>query len=178
MNNKLIEKFAHIKVEPNGKTMEELIQYLEENWSAYRVKITEHEYYAHMKHAQDFMRDLGKDPSSVNDEIRRYHIPNKRIFLIFGMESEYITTEGGIKYYNTLAMLKGLTQEDIDTKNARWLQYMVLLDMTANWEQQEKELLEELKRQDAERAELMNSEYIVSFDEVEVDNQESGEGDE
>lgn len=171
MNNNLIDKFKDIPVKANSRTIEELIQYVEETWSAYRVKIQEHEYYAHLKYAEEFMRDLGRDPSSVEDEIRRYHIPNKRVFLIFGTESEYITTEGGIKYYNSLAMLKGLTQEDIDTKNARWLQYMILLDMSSDWEQQEKELLEELRRQDAERAELMNTEYIETFEEVESNEQ-------
>lgn len=175
MNNALIEKFKDIPVKANALTMEELIQYVEDKWSAYRVKIQEHEYYAHLKYAQDFMRDLDRDPSTVEDEIRRYHIPNKRVFLIFGMESEYITTEGGIKYYNSLAMLKGLTEEDIATKNARWLQYMILLDMSSDWERQEKELLEELKRQDAERAELMNTEYIETF---EVESNENGEANE
>ena len=34
-------------------------------------------------------------------------------------------------------MLKGLTQEDIDTKNDRWLQYMMMLEMQAEWDARE-----------------------------------------
>ena len=32
---------------------------------------------------------------------------------------------------------KGLTQEDIDTKNDRWLQYMMMLEMQAEWDARE-----------------------------------------
>lgn len=177
MNQKLIEKFAHIDIKPNAMSMDELIKYVEDNWGAYRVKIPEQEYYSHIKYAQDFMKEMGRDPLSVTDEIKRYHIYGKRVFLIFGSESEYITTEGGIKYYNALTMLKGLTEEDIATKNARWLQYMILLDMSKDWEQKEQELLEELKRQDAERASLMNGDDCIEVFET-TESIENGENNE
>ena len=34
-------------------------------------------------------------------------------------------------------MLKGLTQEDIDTKDDRWLQYMMMLELQAEWDARE-----------------------------------------
>ena len=42
-----------------------------------------------------------------------------------------------MKYYQALTVLKGLTQEDIDTKNDRWLQYMMMLEMQAEWDARE-----------------------------------------
>ena len=36
-----------------------------------------------------------------------------------------------------MTVLKGLTQEDIDTKNDRWLQYMMMLEMQAEWDARE-----------------------------------------
>jgi len=82
------------------------------------------------------MQRLGKSTEGVQEEIRRYMLPN-RIALILGMKSEYITAENGIRYYQALTMLKGLTEEDIETKNDRWLQYMLLLEMQADWDAKE-----------------------------------------
>ncbi len=156
--NALKEKFAQIPVQANARSMEEVVAYIEENWHAVRIKIRETEYYAHLKYAQDFMKDIGKNPEGIEDEIRRYALPNKRVCLILGMESEYMTSEAGIRYYQALTLIKGLTQEDIDTKNNRWLQYMMLLEMEQDWDAQEKALKEELERQDQERQAYLNQE--------------------
>ena len=48
-----------------------------------------------------------------------------------------------MKYYQALCLIKGLTQEDIDTKNERWLQYMLLLDMAKDWEVKDEIFLKE-----------------------------------
>lgn len=153
----LKEKFSEIPIEANAKSMEEVVAYIEEHWKAVRIKIRETEYYAHLKYAQDFMKDIGKNPEGIEDEIRRYALPNKRICLILGMESEYMTSESGIRYYQALTLIKGLTQEDIDTKNNRWLQYMILLEMEQDWDAQEQALKEELERQDLERQTYLNA---------------------
>lgn len=143
----LKEKFAHVPVKPNARTMEEVVAYIEENWKARRVKIKESEYVIHYKNALEFMRQMGKSTEGVQEEIRRYALPNK-ICVVLGMQSEYMTAEAGMKYYQALTLVKGLTQEDIDTKNDRWLQYMVLLDMQKDWDEKEaayKAYLEEEK---------------------------------
>jgi hypothetical protein len=134
--NALKEKFANIEVKPNAKTMEEVVAYIEEHWNAQRVKIKESEYVIHYKNAMEFMREMGKSIEGVQEEIRRYALPNK-ICVVLGMKSEYMTAEAGMKYYQALTLIKGLTQEDIDTKNDRWLQYMVLLDMQRDWDAKE-----------------------------------------
>lgn len=126
-------KFAHIEVKANAKTMEEMVAYVEEHWKAQRVRIKESDYVIHYKNALEFMERMGKSTVGVQEEIRRYALPNK-ICIIFGMESEYITSEAGMKYYQGLTVLKGLTQEDIDTKNDRWLQYMLMLEMQQEWD--------------------------------------------
>ncbi len=136
--NALKEKFAKIEVKPNAKSMEEVVAYIEEYWNAQRVKIRESEYVAHYKNAMEFMRQMGKSTEGVQEEIRRYALPNK-ICVVLGMKSEYMTAENGMKYYQALTLIKGLTQEDIDTKNDRWLQYMVLLDMQKDWDVKEAE---------------------------------------
>ena len=82
------------------------------------------------------MKRLGNPIEGVQEEIRRYMLPN-RIGIVLGMKSEYITVEDGMKYYQALTVLKGLTQEDIDTKNDRWLQYMMMLEMQAEWDARE-----------------------------------------
>ncbi len=138
----LKEKFAHVELKPNAKTMDEVVAYIEEKWGAQRVKILESEYVIHYKNAMEFMQRLGKDTTGVQEEIRRYCLPNK-ICIVLGMKSEYMTAENGMKYYQALCVLKGLTQEDIDTKNDRWLQYVLLLDMQRNWDAKEKEFLAE-----------------------------------
>lgn len=138
----LKEKFAAVTVQPNARSMEEVVQYMEEKWGAQRVKILESEYIAHYKNALEFMQRMGRDTTGVQEEIRRYRLPNK-ICVVLGMQSEYMTAENGMKYYQALCMLKGLTQEDIDTKNDRWLQYMLLLSMQQEWEEKEKEFLAE-----------------------------------
>lgn len=135
-------KFADIDLKPNAKTMEEVVAYIEENWGAQRVKILESEYIVHYKNAMEFMQRLGKSTEGVQEEIRRYRLPNK-ICIVLGMQSEYMTAENGMKYYQALTLLKGLTQEDIDTKNDRWLQYVLLLSMQQDWETKEKEFLAE-----------------------------------
>ncbi len=129
-------RFADVKIQPNAKTMDEIVAYIETKWQAQRVKIKESEYVIHYKNAMEFMQRLGKSTEGVQEEIRRYILPN-RIALILGMKSEYITAENGIRYYQALTMLKGLTQEDIETKNDRWLQYMLLLEMQADWDAKE-----------------------------------------
>ncbi|KXL54488.1 hypothetical protein CLNEO_05940 [Anaerotignum neopropionicum] len=136
--NALKEKFANIEVKPNAKTMEEVVAYIEEQWKAQRVKIKESEYVAHYKNAMEFMRQMGKSTEGVQEEIRRYALPNK-ICVVLGMKSEYMTAENGMKYYQALTLIKGLTQEDIDTQNDRWLQYMILLDMQKDWDVKEAE---------------------------------------
>lgn len=140
-------RFADIQLEPNAKTMEEVVEYIEKNWGAERVKIRESEYAAHYKNALEFMQRMGRSTEGVQEEIRRYRLPNK-IYVVLGMQSEYMTAESGIKYYQALTLLKGLTREDIDTKNDRWLQYMLLLSMQEEWDAKEKEFL---AAQEAER---------------------------
>lgn len=135
-------KFADIDLKSNAKTMEEVVAYIEEKWGAQRVKILESEYIVHYKNAMEFMQRLGKSTEGVQEEIRRYRLPNK-ICIVLGMQSEYMTAENGMKYYQALTLLKGLTQEDIDTKNDRWLQYVLLLSMQQDWEAKEKEFLAE-----------------------------------
>ena len=120
-------RFAGIEVKANPKTMDEIVEYIETKWQGQRVKIKESEYIIHYKNALEFMKRLGKPIEGVQEEIRRYMLPN-RIGIVLGMKSEYITVEDGMKYYQALTVLKGLTQEDIDTKNDRWLQYMMMLD--------------------------------------------------
>ncbi len=132
-------RFADVQIQPNAKTMEEIVEYIETKWQAKRVKIKESEYIVHYKNAMEFMQRLGKSTQGVQDEIRRYMLPN-RIAVILGMQSEYITAENGIRYYQALTMLKGLTKEDIETKNDRWLQYMLLLEMQADWDAKEAQM--------------------------------------
>ena len=137
-------KFADVKVEPNAKTMEEVVQYIEENWGAFRVMIAESELMVHYKEAKAFAQMLGKDVTDFQDDIRRYRLPHtNKIHVVLGMNSEYMTAENGMKYYQALCLIKGLTQEDIDTKNERWLQYMLLLDMAKDWEVKDEIFLKE-----------------------------------
>ncbi|MDD4844001.1 MAG: hypothetical protein PHU31_06695 [Anaerotignum sp.] len=147
--NALKEKFSKIEVKPNAKTMEEVVAYIEEHWNAQRIKIKESEYVIHYKNAMEFMREMGKSIEGVQEEIRRYALPNK-ICVVLGMKSEYMTAEDGMKYYQALTLIKGLTQEDIDTKNDRWLQYMVLLDMQKDWEAKEAEFKAYIEAEKAE----------------------------
>ena len=137
-------KFADVKVEPNARTMEEVLQYIEENWGAFRVMIAESELMVHYKEAKAFAKMLGKDVTDFQDDIRRYRLPHtNKIHVVLGMNSEYMTAENGMKYYQALCLIKGLTQEDIDTKNERWLQYMLLLDMAKDWEVKDEIFLKE-----------------------------------
>ena len=137
-------KFADVEVIPNAKTMEEVLQYIEENWGAYRVMIAESELMVHYKEAKAFAQMLGKDVTDFQDDIRRYRLPHtNKIHVVLGMNSEYMTAENGMKYYQALCLIKGLTQEDIDTKNERWLQYMLLLDMAKDWEVKDEIFLKE-----------------------------------
>ena len=137
-------KFADVKVEPNAKTMEEVVQYIEENWDAFRVMIAESELMVHYKEAKAFAQMLGKDVTDFQDDIRRYRLPHtNKIHVVLGMNSEYMTAENGMKYYQALCLIKGLTQEDIDTKNERWLQDMLLLDMAKDWEVKDEIFLKE-----------------------------------
>lgn len=132
----LKERFADISIQPNAKSMEEIVEYIETKWHGNRVKIRESEYIIHYKNAMDFMRRLGKSTEGVQEEIRRYMLPNQ-IGIVLGMQSEYMTAEDGMKYYQALTLLKGLTEEDIATKNDRWLQYMMMLEMQAEWDARE-----------------------------------------
>ena len=132
----LKERFADITIQPNAKSMEEIVEYIETKWHGNRVKIRESEYIIHYKNAMDFMRRLGKSTEGVQEEIRRYMLPNQ-IGIVLGMQSEYMTAEDGMKYYQALTLLKGLTEEDIATKNDRWLQYMMVLEMQAEWDARE-----------------------------------------
>ena len=137
-------KFADVKVEANARTMEEVVQYIEENWGAFRVMITESELMVHYKEAVAFAKMMGKDVTDFQDDIRRYRLPNtNKIHVVLGMNSEYMTAENGMKYYQALCLIKGLTQEDIDTQNERWLQYMLLLDMAKDWEVKDEIFLKE-----------------------------------
>lgn len=137
-------KFADVEVKANARTMEEVVQYIEEKWGAFRVKITENELMAHYKAACDFAKSLGRDVTNFQDDIRRYRLPNtNKIHVVLGMNSEYMTAENGMKYYHALCLIKGLTQEDIDTKNDRWLQYMLLLDMAKDWAVKDEIFLQE-----------------------------------
>ena len=137
-------KFADVKVEPNARTMEEVLQYIEENWGAFRVMIAESELMVHYKEAKKKKKMLGKDVTDFQDDIRRYRLPHtNKIHVVLGMNSEYMTAENGMKYYQALCLIKGLTQEDIDTKNERWLQYMLLLDMAKDWEVKDEIFLKE-----------------------------------
>ena len=137
-------KFADVKVEPNARTMEEVLQYIEENWGAFRVMIAESELMVHYKEAKAFAKMLGKDVTDFQDDIRRYRLPHtNKIHVVLGMNSEYMTAENGMKYYQALCLIKGLTQEDIDTQNERWLQYMLLMDMAKDWEVKDEIFLKE-----------------------------------
>lgn len=137
-------KFADIEVKPNARTMEEVEQYIIDKWGAFRVKITETELMAHYKAACEFAAMMGRDATDMQDDIRRYRLPNtNKIHVVLGMNSEYMTAENGMKYYQALCLIKGLTQEDIDTKNERWLQYMLLLDMAKDWEEKDQIFLAE-----------------------------------
>lgn len=137
-------KFADIELKPNAKTMEEVEQYIIDKWGAFRVKITETELMAHYKAACEFAKMMGRDAANMQDDIRRYRLPNtNKIHVVLGMNSEYMTAENGMKYYQALCLIKGLTQEDIDTKNERWLQYMLLLDMAKDWEEKDQIFLAE-----------------------------------
>ncbi len=155
MENKNLDtlkaRFANVPITANAKSMDEIVEYIETKWHGQRVKIKESEYIIHYKNALQFMQDLGKSTEGIQEEIRRYMLPN-RIGIVLGMQSEYITTEDGMKYYQALSLLKGLTQEDIDTKNVRWLQYMMMLEMQAHWDQQEAALKAE--QQAAEQANM------------------------
>ena len=145
-------KFADVEVKPNARTMEEVVQYIEENWGAFRVKITESELMVHYKEAVAFAKMMGKDVTDFQDDIRRYRLPNtNKIHVVLGMNSEYMTAENGMKYYQALCLIKGLTEEDIDTKNERWLQYMMLLDLAKKWEAQDANFLAEQKEMLKER---------------------------
>lgn len=137
-------KFADVEVKPNARTMEEVLQYIEENWGAFRVMIAESELMVHYKEAKAFAQMLGKDVTDFQDDIRRYRLPHtNKIHVVLGMNSEYMTAENGMKYYQALCLIKGLTQEDIDTQNERWLQYMLLLDMAKDWEVKDEIFLKE-----------------------------------
>lgn len=137
-------KFSDIEMKPNAKTMEEVEQYIIDKWGAFRVKITETELMAHYKAACEFAKMMGRDATNMQDDIRRYRLPNtNKIHVVLGMNSEYMTAENGMKYYQALCLIKGLTQEDIDTKNERWLQYMLLLDMAKDWEEKDQIFLAE-----------------------------------
>ena len=137
-------KFADIEMKPNAKTMEEVEQYIIDKWGAFRVKIIETELMAHYKAACEFAKMMGRDATNMQDDIRRYRLPNtNKIHVVLGMNSEYMTAENGMKYYQALCLIKGLTQEDIDTKNERWLQYMLLLDMAKDWEEKDQIFLAE-----------------------------------
>lgn len=145
-------KFADVEVKPNARTMEEVVQYIEENWGAFRVKITESELMVHYKEAVAFAKMMGKDVADFQDDIRRYRLPNtNKIHVVLGMNSEYMTAENGMKYYQALCLIKGLTEEDIETKNERWLQYMMLLDLAKKWEAQDANFLAEQKEMLKER---------------------------
>lgn len=145
-------KFADVEVKPIARTMEEVVQYIEENWGAFRVKITESELMVHYKEAVAFAKMMGKDVTDFQDDIRRYRLPNtNKIHVVLGMNSEYMTAENGMKYYQALCLIKGLTEEDIETKNERWLQYMMLLDLAKKWEAQDANFLAEQKEMLKER---------------------------
>ncbi len=145
-------KFADIELKPNARTMEEVEQYIIDKWGAFRVKITETELLAHYKAACEFAAMMGRDATNMQDDIRRYRLPNtNKIHVVLGMHSEYMTAENGMKYYQALCLIKGLTQEDIDTKNERWLQYMLLLDMAKDWEEKDQIFLAEQKAMLKER---------------------------
>ena len=139
--------------------MDEIVEYIETKWQGQRVKIKESEYIIHYKNALEFMKRLGKPIEGVQEEIRRYMLPN-RIGIVLGMKSEYITVEDGMKYYQALTVLKGLTQEDIDTKNDRWLQYMMMLEMQAEWDARE------AAAKAAEEAEKAEQAYTASITEA------------
>ena len=107
---------------------------------------------AHYKAACEFAKMMGKDVTDFQDDIRRYRLPNtNKIHVVLGMNSEYMTAENGMKYYQALCLIKGLTQEDIDTKNERWLQYVLLLDMAKDWEKKDEIFLAEQKEMLKER---------------------------
>jgi len=135
----LLKKYEQVEFKANAKSMDEIVAYIEENWLVERVKIKEAYYNIHYKNALEYMKSLGKSTEGAEEEIRRYQLPNG-ICVILGMQSEYITVEDGLKYYQALTLLKGLTQEDIDTKNDRWLNYVLMLAFQEEWDAQESAL--------------------------------------
>ena len=62
-------KFADVELKANARTMEEVVAYIEENWGAFRVKITESELMAHYKAACEFAKMMGKDVTDFQDDI-------------------------------------------------------------------------------------------------------------
>ena len=86
-------KFADVEVKPNARTMEEVVQYIEENWGAFRVMIAESELMVHYREAKAFAKMLGKDVTDFQDDIRRYRLPHtNKIHVVLGMNSEYMTS--------------------------------------------------------------------------------------
>ena len=149
-------RFADVEVKPNARTMEEVVEYIEKNWDAFRVMITETELMVHYKAACEFAKAMGRDVTNFQDDIRRYRLPHpNKLHVVLGMNSEYMMAETGMKYYHELCLIKGLTQEDIDTKNDRWLQYMLLLDMQKDWDAKNKDFLEEQEAIRKEREEAL-----------------------
>ena len=123
-------KFADVELKANARTMEEVVAYIEENWGAFRVKITESELMAHYKAACEFAKMMGKDVTDFQDDIRRYRLPNtNKIHVVLGMNSEYMTAENGMKYYQAL----------------------LLLDMAKDWEKKDEIFLAEQKEMLKER---------------------------
>ena len=150
---KLMKEYEQVQLSPNAKTMEEVVAYIENNWHGHRAKIKESHYVIHYKNALEYAKQLGKDMTGKQEEIRRYVLPNG-IGIILGMQTEYITAEDGMKYYQALHLYKGLTKEDIETKNDRWLNYILMLQMQKEWDEKEQSFLAEqqaeLERRTAE----------------------------
>ena len=62
-------KFADVELKANARTMEEVVAYIEENWGAFRVKITESELMAHYKAACEFAKMMGRDVTDFQEKI-------------------------------------------------------------------------------------------------------------
>lgn len=130
---KVKERYAKVDFKPNAKSMTDMVDYIENTWKGERVKINESLYVFHYKEAIAYRKSLGLSVEGMQEEIRRYKLPNN-IHIIVGMETEYFVAEDGLKYYQALTMLKGLTAEDIETKNDRWLQYILMLAIQEDWD--------------------------------------------
>lgn len=156
------ERYAKVDFKPNAKSMTDMVDYIENTWKGERVKIKESLYVFHYKEAIAYRKSLGLSVEGMQEDIRRYKLPNN-IHIIVGMETEYFVAEDGLKYYQTLTMLKGLTAEDIETKNDRWLQYILMLAIQEDWDARDAALKAAEEAEEAEGGGAIMGKFYSGF---------------